>query len=48
MQLLSQTDNSDELTAFSVFVDGTFHVSETLDIYGGYRWTHEEVDVSLQ
>ena len=41
----AQVDNSDELTAFSVFVDGTFHVSETLDIYGGYRWTHEEVDV---
>ena len=41
-----QSDNSDELTAFSVFADGTFRVSETLDIYGGYRWTYEEVDVS--
>lgn len=41
-----QTDNSDELTAFSVFADGTFHITETLDVYGGYRWTYEEVDVS--
>lgn len=40
-----QTDNTDELTAFSAFFDGTYHVSDTLDIYGGYRWTHEEVDV---
>ena len=41
-----QTDNTDELTAFSAFFDGTYHVSDTLDIYGGYRWTYEEVDVS--
>ena len=42
----AQVDNSDELTAVSVFADGTFHISETLDINGGYRWTYEEVDVS--
>ena len=43
---LRANDNTDELTAFSAFFDGTYHVSDTLDIYGGYRWTYEEVDVS--
>ena len=41
-----QTDNTDELTAFSAFFDGTYRVSDALEIYGGYRWTYEEVDVS--
>ena len=42
----SQVDNSSELTAYSVFFDATFHITETVDIYGGYRWTREELDVS--
>ena len=41
-----QTDNTDELKAFSAFFDGTYHFSDRLNIYGGYRWTREEVDVS--
>ena len=41
-----QTDNTDELKAFSAFFDGTYHFSDRLNIYSGYRWTREEVDVS--
>lgn len=41
-----QTDNTDESKAFSAFFDGTYHFSDRLNIYGGYRWTREEVDVS--
>jgi iron complex outermembrane recepter protein len=42
----TQTDNSDELTAYSVFADATFHVTDTFDIYGGYRWTREEIEAN--
>ena len=41
-----QTDNTDELKAFSAFFDGTYYFSDRLNIYGGYRWSREEVDVS--
>ena len=44
-QTISQ--NSNELTAASVFGDVTMHVTDTLDIYGGLRYSDEDVEIDL-
>ena len=46
---LSQTlsENSDELTAASVFGDVTIHVTDALDIYGGFRFSYEDIDLDI-
>lgn len=39
--------NSDELLAYSGFFDVTFHLTDTVDVFGGFRWSVEEVDASF-
>lgn len=42
---IQSLDNGDELQAYSIFGDITFHVTESLDVFAGVRWSQEEVDI---
>ncbi len=44
---VQQTDNTAKTKSYAVFVDGTFQVTDTIDVFGGFRWTHEELEVVL-
>lgn len=39
--------NSDALKAYALFGDLTYHLTATIDIFGGYRWSREEVDIDF-
>ena len=47
--VLSSTmlDNTYSVESFAVFADATFHVTDRLDLFGGIRWTTEDLDGSL-
>jgi iron complex outermembrane receptor protein len=47
--VLSSTmlDNTYTVESMAVFADATFHVTDRLDLFGGIRWTTEELDGSL-
>ena len=44
---VQQTDNAAGTDSYAGFVDLTYHLTDTIDIFGGFRWTHEELDVVL-
>jgi iron complex outermembrane receptor protein len=40
-------DNPFSVTTLAVFADATIHVTDRLDLFGGIRWTDEELDSTL-
>jgi iron complex outermembrane receptor protein len=40
-------DNTYSVQSIAVFADATFHVTDRLDLFGGLRWTSEELDGTL-
>ena len=40
-------DNTYSVESFAVFADVTFHVTDRLDLFGGVRWTTEDLNSSL-
>ena len=40
-----RSQNSNELQAYAVFADATFHLSDTLDVFGGFRWSEEDLEI---
>ena len=47
--ILSNTmlNNSYSVESFAVFADATVHVTDRLDLFGGLRWTKEDLDSTL-
>lgn len=47
--VLSNTmlDNTYSVEAMAIFADATFHVTEKLDLFAGFRFTEEELDSTL-
>lgn len=39
--------NGNELQAYAFFADATFHISDKVDVFAGFRWSEEEIDATF-